>query len=46
MSFYGKEFETIKSEFNRVDVSNLPPGIYLITYTTEGKTISRKFIKN
>jgi len=37
--------EYMKSKFNELNVSNVPPGVYNIVITYDGKTINKKVIK-
>jgi len=42
----GRPVRAFKAVSDRIDVSGLAAGIYTLVYTKNGKTITRKFVKN
>jgi extracellular elastinolytic metalloproteinase len=42
----GKQIMHIKNPSNKIDVSNVSQGMYLLKFQTENKTLIKRFIKN
>jgi extracellular elastinolytic metalloproteinase len=42
----GKQIMHIKNPSNKIDVSNISQGMYLLKFQTENKTVIKRFIKN